>query len=120
MSFAPSPQSARPFFHAAAASAAAVFTSFPSRRAASGSIHGSKDGGVEPVEEQQQVREVALRVDRDHRDALAQQLLEEDDGEARLARAGHPDDEPVRQQVGGVEVEPRAERPGFGSNSLPR
>ena len=75
-------------------------------------------GGVEPVEEQQQVREVALRVDRDHRHALAQQLLEEDDGEARLARAGHADDEAVGQEVGGVEVEARAEGPGSGVDLL--
>ncbi len=99
-------------------SAAAAFTSFPSRRAASASIQGSNDGGVEIVEEQQQVREVALRVDGDDRDALAQQLLEEDDGEAGLARAGHADDEPVGQQVGGVELEPRAGLAAVGVDLL--
>jgi hypothetical protein len=69
---------------------------------------GLERSRVETVEEQQQVREVTLRVDRDHRDALAQQLFEEDDGEAGLARARHADDEPVGQQVGGVELEPWA------------
>ncbi len=43
ISGAPSPQSARPFFQAAAVSAAAVFTSLPSRRAAPASIQGSND-----------------------------------------------------------------------------
>ena len=43
MSSGPRPHSARPFFQAAAVSAAAAFTSLPSRRAASASIQGSKD-----------------------------------------------------------------------------
>ncbi len=43
---APSPQSARPFVHAAAASAAACSTSLPSRRAASGVDPGLERGGV--------------------------------------------------------------------------
>ena len=105
MSVAPRPQSARPFFQVAAASAAAVFRSLPSRRAALASIHGSNCRRVQRVEEQQQVREVALRVDRDHRDALSQQLLEQHDREAGLARPGHADDQAVGQEIGRVELE---------------
>ena len=72
MSFAPRPQSARPFFHEAAASARGGLHVLPVAPRRLGVDPRLEGGGVEPVEEQQQVREVALRVDRDHRDALAQ------------------------------------------------
>ena len=102
----------------AAASAAAVFRSLPVAPRRLRVDPGLEGRGVEAVEEEQQVREVALRVDRDHGDALAQQLLEEDDGEAGLARSRHADDEPVGQQVGGIEIQAVAERAAFGIDLL--
>ena len=79
---------------------------------------GLEGGGVERLEEEQEVREVALRIDREDGDALAQQLLEEDDGEAGLARARHADDEPVGQQVGGIEIQAVAESAAAGIDLL--
>ncbi len=118
MSAGPSPQSASPFFHCAAASAAAACRSFPSRRAASGSIQGAKDGGVEVLEQQEQVAEIALGVDGEDGHALEQQLLDEGDGEAGLAGAGHADDEAVGHEVGGLQLDPRAQRPALGVEFL--
>jgi hypothetical protein len=87
------------------------------RRVQSGGLHvlalaprgarvdpGLERRGVLAVEQQQQVGEVAFRVDRDHRYALAQQLLEDHDREAGLARAGHAHDQAVGQEVGRLEL----------------
>ncbi len=44
---------------------------------------------------QAQIRQVTLRVDRQHRQAAAQCLFDQDHSEAGLARAGHPHDDAV-------------------------
>ena len=97
MSAAPRLQSASPFVHVAAVLALApggarVDPRLELRRR-------------ELVEEQQQVGEVALGVDRDHGDALPEQLLQHHDRETGLSGPGHPDDHPVGQQVVGIELE---------------
>ena len=61
--------------------------------------------GREAREVEQEVAEVALRVDREDRDSALEELLDQDDAERGLAAARHPDDEAVRRQVGGVEAE---------------
>ena len=79
---------------------------------------GGERGRIEALEEQEQVAEVALRVDGDDRYALLQGLFDERDGEARLARAGHADDQAVREQVGRIEVQPGSEGTGAGVDFL--
>ncbi len=54
-------------------------------------------------ERQRQVRQVPLRVDRDHRNPVQRGLLEQTDAQAGLAATGHADDHRVRGQVGGVQ-----------------
>jgi hypothetical protein len=56
----------------------------------------------QPGELQCEVPQVALRIDGEGRNAVDGQLLEQRDGEARLAAAGHAHDDPVRGQVAGV------------------
>jgi hypothetical protein len=60
-------------------------------------------GGVELLEEEQEVPEVALGIDGEHRDFLPERFLEEGDGEPGLAGARHPDNEAVREEIRGVE-----------------
>ena len=60
-------------------------------------------GGVEVGEREAEVGQVALRVDEQGRDPGAEHLLDEHDAEAGLARSGHPDDDAVGGQIGGVE-----------------
>ena len=55
--------------------------------------------GAEAGKGQHQVRDVALRVDHERRDAVERGLLEERDAEARLAAAGHADADRVRREV---------------------
>ena len=87
MSAGPSPQSASPFFHCAAASSAAACRSLPFAARGVGIDPGREGRRVEALEEQEQVAEVALGVDGQDGDALEQQLLDEGDGQAGLARA---------------------------------
>ena len=66
---------------------------------------GRVDPGLEALrgevgERQRQVADVALGVDREHGDARQERLLEEHDGEAGLAGAGHAEDDAVRGEVG--------------------
>jgi hypothetical protein len=61
--------------------------------------------GGELGEREQEVAEVALRIERQHRDAGRECLLEQDQPETGLAGAGHPDDDPVGRQVARVECE---------------
>ena len=58
----------------------------PCRRASSWSTHGAEVGGRELGEGQQQVAEVALRIDDDRRDAVDRRLLEQATGTARSCR----------------------------------
>ncbi len=79
-------------------------------------------GGVDPRREvtrreigkrQQQVREVALRIDGEHRHAVDGRFLDQSDAEAGLAAAGHAHADRVRDEVlRVVEHEPGAPRAG--------
>ncbi len=55
-------------------------------------------GGSEGGKRETEVGEVALRIDRQHRESGPQRLLDEDHPEAGLARPGHADDDPVGGQ----------------------
>ena len=55
--------------------------------------------GAEAGKGQHQVRDVALRVDHERRDAVERGLLEQRDAKARLAAAGHADADRVGRQV---------------------
>src|SRR6185503_1256648 len=73
-------------------------------------VHPIREGrGLLPLEEQQQVPQVSLGVDGQDRNAAAEDLLDEHDGLAGLARAGHAHDQAVRQEVRGIEQDPRAQ-----------
>jgi len=71
----------------------------------------SEIGGREVGKRQQQIREIALRIDRQYRDAIDGRFLDERDPEAGLPAAGHADAHGVRQQILGV-VEERFRRSG--------
>jgi hypothetical protein len=58
--------------------------------------------GREVGEGEQQVREVALRIDHQRRDAVERRLFEEHDAEAGLAAPGHADDRGVGHEVAHV------------------
>ena len=73
--------------------------SCPCAPASAASIHGWNSAAAEAGKGQHQVRDVALRVDHDRRDAVERGLLEERDAEPRLAAAGHADADRVRRQV---------------------
>ncbi len=62
---------------------------------------------------EQQVREIALRIDRDDGNAVDQRFFEQRDAESRLAAARHADDDAVRDEVAGV-VEDRLGGQLFG------
>ena len=59
-------------------------------------------------EDERQVAHVALRVEDERGDPGEQRLLDQADGEARLARPGHPDHDAVRRQVARAEDDPVA------------
>ena len=63
---------------------------------------GPEVGGAQVREGQQEIREVALRVDRDRRHAVERRLLDQVDAEAGLAAPGHAHADRVRDQVLGV------------------
>jgi hypothetical protein len=65
----------------------------------------------EVVEEQQEVAEISLGIDGEHGHALAEDLFDEGDGEAGLARPGHSHDEAVREEVCRIEPD-RVPEPG--------
>ena len=71
----------------------------PSACASDAFTHGWKLAGGEIGEREREVAHVALRVDDQRRNARQQRLLEQDDGEAGLAGAGHADDDAVGRQV---------------------
>ena len=73
-------------------------------------------------ERQAQVREVALGVDQQRRQPGPQDLLDQHDAEAGLARAGHADDHAVGREVGGVDARPArpCARAWTASTSPPR
>ena len=75
--------------------------------------HGAKSAGRQSREGQQQVAEVALRIDRDHRHAVDRGLFDQVDAEAGLAAAGHAGDHAVGDEVGRV-VEKRRVAAGLG------
>ncbi len=56
-------------------------------------------GRGEVRERQEQVAEVALRIDHDRRNAIDRGLLEQVDADARLAAAGHADADGVRDEI---------------------
>ena len=60
---------------------------------------GQEVFGGEVGEREQQVGQVALGVDRDHRDVVDQRLLEQAQGQPGLAAAGHADDDGVGGEV---------------------
>ncbi len=53
-------------------------------------------------EGEQQVREVAFRVDDQHREAVNRRLLNDPDAQAGLAAAGHPENHGVGDEIGRV------------------
>ncbi len=59
--------------------------------------------GGEPGEGEQQVGQVALGVDGEHRDAGGERLLDQCHGQPGLAGSGHPDDDAVGAQVARVQ-----------------
>jgi len=71
---------------------------------------GLEGRGIQGLEEEQQVAQVPLGIDREDGDPSAQHLLQEHDREAGLSRPRHAHDEPVGQEVGGIELETLAER----------
>ena len=105
MSAAPRLQSASPFVHAAAVSAAAVLTSLPSRRAAPASIHGSNCDGASLSKSSSRLARSPLGSIAITGTPCREQLLQQHDREAGLSGPGHPDDHPVGQQVVGIELE---------------
>jgi hypothetical protein len=76
---------------------------------------GREVGGGKVREGQQQVRDVALGVDDQRRDAVEGRFLEQRDAQAGLAGAGHADADGVRRQVLRVVQQRRGrKRPGGG------
>ena len=72
--------------------------------ARSGFVHpGLEARGRRIGKRQEEVAEVALRIEGKHGHAGRERLLEEDEPEAGLARAGHPDDHSVGRQVARLE-----------------
>ena len=51
---------------------------------------------------QEEIPEIALRVDGQHGDAVDGRFLDQRDPESRLAAPGHADDDGVRQEIAGV------------------
>ena len=64
-----------------------------------GSIHGWNSAALRPGKVSSRLRDVALRVDHERRDAVERGLLEQRDAEARLAAAGHADADGVGREV---------------------
>jgi len=62
-------------------------------------------GGVQIVEQEQEIAEVPFRIDGHDRNALPEQLLDEHDAQPGLSGAGHADDETVREQVPRIEAD---------------
>ena len=93
------PHSARPFDHFAASAAANASGVWPARRASSASTHGAKSAGGESREGEQQVAEVAFRIDRDHGHAVDRRFFDQVDAKAGLAAAGHAGDHGMRDEV---------------------
>ena len=91
--------SARPFFQVSAVVAAYCAALSPLRAASPASTHGSKSVGREIRKRQQQVAEIALRVDADGRDAVDRRFLEQREAQPGLAAAGHADAHRVCGQV---------------------
>ena len=71
----------------------------PAACASASLTQGRKLAGGEVGEDERQVRHVALRIEDERRDPRQEGLLEQDDGEAGLAGAGHAHDDAVRRQV---------------------
>ena len=57
--------------------------------------------GREAREREEQIGQIALHVDHEHRHARAERLFDEHRHEARLAAAGHADDDAVGDEVMG-------------------
>ena len=71
----------------------------PSAWASDAFTQGWKLAGAEIREGEREVPHVALGVDDQRRNPGEQGLLEQDDGQARLARPGHADDHAVGREV---------------------
>ena len=72
------------------------------RRASSSLIQGRKSSGARSGNVEQQVAEVALRIDDDRRDAVDGGLLEQRQAEPGLAAARHADADGVRDEIARV------------------
>ena len=62
--------------------------------------------GLQVGEDEREVRHVALGVEDEHGDPGEQRLLDQHDGEARLAGSGHPDHDTVRREVARADDDP--------------
>ena len=63
---------------------------------------GPELGGAQTREGQQQVAEIALRIDGDHRHAVDGRFLDQPEAQAGLAAAGHADADRVRDEIARV------------------
>ena len=77
---------------------------------------GTELGGRQPGKRQQQVAEIAFRIDRNHRHAVDRGFLDEAEAQAGLAAAGHADADRVRDQVAGVVEDRLVERLAGGES----
>ena len=79
-----------------------LLAAVPGARRGAGFDPGQEVGLAQLRKGQQQVAEIALGVDGDHRDAVDRRLFDQRDAETGLAAAGHADAHGVRGQVLGV------------------
>ena len=80
------------------------------RRRGGGIDVGRDRARVEAREREQEIRKVALHVDRDHGHARAQRLLHDHGDETRLAAARHTENDPMRDEVVGRHAVRRGQR----------
>ena len=84
---------------------------WPARRASSASTHGEKSAGDRRGKGEQEVAEIAFRIDRDDGDAVDRRFFDQVDAETGLAAAGHAGDHGVRDEIRRI-VEKRCRRCG--------
>jgi hypothetical protein len=59
-------------------------------------------GGLKIRKRQQQIRKIALGIHGDHRQAVDRRFFDEADAQTSLAAAGHPQDDRMRYEIGGI------------------